>query len=94
MMPSMPSDTAAAADAPQAEIPSRDVMALLGLPDITAVSRLVRTGKLTPTRRIPGGKGTFLFDRTEVERLAQERKAKLEATLATITDALGDEAAS
>lgn len=80
----------AAAESPPTEVLSREVMSLLGLPDITAVSRLVRTNKLTPIRRIPSGKGMFVFDRAEVERLAQERKAKLEATLATITDALGE----
>lgn len=76
------------------EIVSREVMELLALPDQSAVSRLVRTGKLNPTRKLPGQTGAYLFDRAEVERLAAERRASLEATAARITAALAAEAAS
>lgn len=63
-------------------------MELLGLPDVPSVSRLVRQGKLTPTRKLPGLRGPRLFDRDQVMALAGERKAKLEADAASIADAI------
>ena len=37
------------------------------------VARLVRSGELTPIIKAPGPKGAYLFDPTEVERVAAYR---------------------
>lgn len=79
---------------PLVEIPSRDVMALLALPDVAAVGRLVRNGTLTPTRKLPGLRGPFLFDRAQVIAIAEERRAKAEETAASIQEALAAEASA
>lgn len=78
---------------PLIEVPSSDVKELLALRDIGDVSRLVRAGKLRPTRKLPGLRGPYLFDRSEVVALAEARKAKMEATAARIAEAI-DGAAS
>lgn len=73
---------------PVVEVPSSDVKELLALREVGEVSRLVRSGKLHPTRKLPGLRGPYLFDRAEVIALAEERKAKMEATAARIAEAL------
>ncbi|MGH6691097.1 MAG: helix-turn-helix domain-containing protein [Gammaproteobacteria bacterium] len=42
---------------------------------ISTVARLVRTGKLSYARRLPGERGDYLFDPAEVAELARERLA-------------------
>jgi hypothetical protein len=73
---------------PLVEIPSRDVAVILALPDQSSVSRLVRNGKLTPTRKLPGRTGAYLFNKADVLALALERKERLEATAEAIGSAL------
>lgn len=50
-----------------------EVAALLGI-DRSVVIRRVQAGSLTPVHRLPGPTGAYLFDRSEVERVATERK--------------------
>lgn len=39
----------------------------------SGISRMVKRGALAPVQRAPGQRGAFLFDRSEIERLAAER---------------------
>ena len=41
--------------------------------DRKTVLRLITSGRLTPTRKLPARTGPYLLDRAEVERLARER---------------------
>jgi hypothetical protein len=54
---------------------TREVMAALVLSTPSGVSKIVRTGKLTPAVRLPGIRGAMLFRRSDVEALAAERAA-------------------
>lgn len=50
---------------------------ILGLKSPSTVSRLVEAGDLTPSRKLTvGRRGTFLFWRHDVERLAARRAAE------------------
>jgi len=42
-----------------------------------SVFRMVRRGELTPTAKLPGRTGAYLFDRDEVDALAQQREKAL-----------------
>lgn len=56
-------------------IGTREAARILGQSERT-VTRLVRTGDLTPAHIAPGGAhGAFLFDAIDVERLAAQRRA-------------------
>lgn len=50
-------------------VTAHEVEAILGVSRPT-ISRMARDGRLTPVRTIP----LYLFDRADVERVAQERK--------------------
>ena len=39
----------------------------------TTVSRWVSSGRLTPTYKLPGRNGAYLFHRAEIEALASQR---------------------
>lgn len=41
----------------------------------STVTRLVQAGKLAPAQKLPGLRGAYLFNRSDVERLAAERAA-------------------
>lgn len=43
---------------------------------VWTVQRLVKSGALTPTKKLPGRRGAYLFDRAAVEALAAERNAE------------------
>lgn len=58
---------------PTDEIVTRQAMQILGIRQASTISRYVRDGKLTPSRRLPGTTGAFLFWRADVERLAAQR---------------------
>lgn len=55
-------------------IPTKQAAKLLGV-DVRTVHRMVDSGRLTPTLKIPGRTGACLFDRADVERLVAERTA-------------------
>lgn len=61
---------------PTDEITSREALAILGLKSPSTISRLVAAGKLTPSRKLDvGRRGTFMFWRHDVDRLAARREA-------------------
>lgn len=55
---------------PTDEIATQDAMRILGVTRASTISRYVSTGKLTPSRQLPGKTGAFLFWRADVVRLA------------------------
>ena len=59
---------------PTDEIVTKEAMRILGISQPSTISRYVRDGKLTPSRRLPGQTGAFLFWRHDVERLAATRQ--------------------
>lgn len=38
----------------------------------STVTRMIADGRLTPTARLPGGTGAYLFDRAEIEATAKK----------------------
>jgi len=52
-----------------------EALDILGMSSPTSVSRLVQAGRLVPATKLPGLRGAYLFNRSDVERLAQERAA-------------------
>lgn len=46
---------------------------LLGYTDRSTVIRMVREHRLTPSRKLPGATGAYLFWRHDVLRLADEK---------------------
>lgn len=61
---------------PTDEITSREALEVLGFTDPSTVSRYVATGKLVPSRKLPGRTGAFLFWRHDVERLAAQQASE------------------
>jgi len=59
---------------PTDEITSREALEILGFTDPSTISRYVGYGKLTPSRKLPGKNGPFLFWRADVQRLAAEQR--------------------
>lgn len=57
------------------ELTTREALEVLGLADPSSISRLVAEGHLTPTRKLPGRTGAYLFAATDIARLAAERNA-------------------
>lgn len=57
------------------EVTTREALDILGFSDPSTVSRYVQIGKLTPSRKLPGKTGAYLFLRSDVERLAAEMAA-------------------
>ncbi|WP_291378900.1 helix-turn-helix domain-containing protein [Demequina sp.] len=53
---------------------------LLGVEPST-VRRLAETGKLRYIRKLPGRVGGYLFDESDVEALAAQRRAELQARI-------------
>ena len=51
-----------------------EVAELLGITS-SAVVKAVSAGRIKPTRKLPGRTGTYMFRRSDVERLAGERGA-------------------
>lgn len=60
---------------PTDEITSRQALDILGFTTPSTISRYVRAGVLTPSRRLdsPTGRGAFMFWRHDVQRLADEQ---------------------
>lgn len=51
------------------EITIAEAVAIAGR-DRSTIIRWIGTGKLTPVRKLPGRTGTYLLNRSEVERIA------------------------
>ncbi len=56
-----------------AEVTTREAMELMGFTDPSTVVRYVREHKLTPSRKLPGRTGAYLFWRADIEAIATER---------------------
>lgn len=56
------------------EVTTRQALDILGYNHPSTVIRYVREGVLTPTRKLPGASGTYLFDRKDIEQL-RDRQA-------------------
>lgn len=61
---------------PTDEITTMQAVELLGYTDRSTVVRMVRENRLTPSRKLPGPSGAYLFWRHDVLRLAAEIAAK------------------
>jgi predicted site-specific integrase-resolvase len=55
-------------------IPAAQAKDILGV-DVRTVHRMARSGLLPSAMKIPGKTGAWLFDRSEVERIAAQRAA-------------------
>lgn len=66
---------------PTDEITAREAMVILGFTHTSTITRYVAERKLTPSRKLPGRTGAFLFWRHDILRLRDQRAA--EATEAT-----------
>jgi hypothetical protein len=60
---------------PTDEVTTREALEILGLQEPSTVLRFVQAKKLTPSRKLPGRTGAYLFWRADIERLAAERAA-------------------
>lgn len=58
------------------EVTTRQALEILGYSDPSTVTRYVQIGKLTPTRKLPGKTGAYLFARADVEQLAREQSVE------------------
>lgn len=56
-------------------IPTAETAEILRV-DVRTVHRMAEDGRLTPALKIPGRTGAYLFDRNDVERVANERQAE------------------
>lgn len=56
-----------------AEITTRQALEILGYSNPSTVVRWVHEGKLTPSRKLPGQSGAYLFWRRDIERIKAER---------------------
>lgn len=59
---------------PEDIIGSTEACTILGV-DKSTLSRMVADQRLTPTHKLPGRNGAFLFNRDDIERAATERKS-------------------
>ena len=48
---------------------------------VKTITRMVEDGRLTPQQKLPGIRGTYLFERAEIDRAKDERAAELAAEL-------------
>ena len=55
-------------------LPSVEVCATLGI-DRSTLTRWVAAGKIRPAQKLPGTRGAYLFDPSEVERVKAENAA-------------------
>ena len=67
------------ATTPTDEITTRQALELLGFTDPSTISRYVQVGKLTPSRKLPGKTGAYLFHRADVEALKAGMNAAADA---------------
>lgn len=64
---------------PPDEVTTRQALDILGLKDPSTVIRFVREHKLAPSRKLPGASGAYLFWRSDIEALRDERAARAAA---------------
>lgn len=64
-----------------------EAVELLGLTDRSMVVRMVRENRLTPSRKLPGATGAYLFYRADILRMAAARAAELRRELAHLESA-------
>jgi hypothetical protein len=57
------------------EITTREALEILGMRDPSSISDMVLKSRLTPSRKLPGKTGAYLFFRRDIEALAQVRAA-------------------
>ena len=72
---------------PTDEIASREALDILGYTHVSTIARYVAEGKLTPSRRLPGKTGAYLFWRADVERLREHQAAERAAREAARVEA-------
>lgn len=60
---------------PNDEITTREALVILNLAHPSSLTRFVAEGKLTPSRKLPGKSGAYLFRRRDIERFAKQRSA-------------------
>ena len=51
------------------EVTTREALEILNLSDPSTIAKYVKAGKLTPTRKLPGRTGAYLFARSDIEAL-------------------------
>lgn len=68
--------------APTDEITTREALVILRLREPSTISRYVADGKLTPSRKLPGKTGAYMFWRADIERLRDIRAAERAETVA------------
>ena len=59
---------------PKRDITTAEACAELGI-NRSTISRWVALGHISPTMKLPGRTGAFLFSRSEIARVKQERAA-------------------
>lgn len=47
--------------------------------DTRTISRWTREGRLTPTTKLPGKTGSYLYDASQIQKLAKRAKPVVEA---------------
>lgn len=57
------------------EVTTREALDILNLSDPSTISKYVATGKLTPSRKLPGRTGAYLFRRKDILKLAAKQAA-------------------
>ena len=55
------------------EITTAEAIAILGYRHASSVTRMVAEHKLTPSRKLPGLSGAYLFHRADIEAIAATR---------------------
>ena len=60
---------------PTDEVTTKEALAILGYGHPSTVTRYVAEGKLSPSRKLPGRSGAFLFWRHDIVRLRDEQAA-------------------
>lgn len=67
---------------PTDEITTTEATDLFGFTNRSTVVRMVREHRLTPSRKLPGATGAYMFWRADVLRLAAEMAAKRDGSAA------------
>jgi predicted DNA-binding transcriptional regulator AlpA len=63
----------AAVPRPEPLLTTPEVMAILGYKNKSSIARLVYERKLKPQQKLPGRNGAYLFRRSDVEQLRDDR---------------------
>lgn len=60
---------------PPDEVTTAEALAILNLVSPATISRAVKEGRLTPSRKLPGRTGPYLFRRSDIEAFKAQREA-------------------